>query len=51
MSNATYKYTDLKIRMVEVEVENWENDGYINKIYFEIVDDNGNIYLTLDNLG
>ena len=51
MSNTTYKYTDLKIRMVEVEVENWENDGYINKTYFEIVDDNGNVYLTLDNLG
>ena len=51
MSNTTYKYTDLKIRMVEVEFENWENDGYINKTYFEIVDNDGNVYLTLDSLG
>ena len=51
MSNNTYKYTDLKIRKVEAEAENWENDGYIEKTYFEIVDDDGYVYLTLDSLG
>lgn len=51
MSNNTYKYTDLKIRKVEAKIENWENDGYIEKTYFEIVDDDGHIYLTLDSLG
>ena len=51
MSDNTYKYTYLKIRMVEAEIENWENDGYIEKTYFEIIDDSGYVYLTLDSLG
>ena len=50
MSDNTYKYTYLKIRMVETEVENWENDGYIEKTYFEIVDDEGNVYFEADEL-
>ena len=50
MSSTVYKYTELKIRMVEVEFENWENGEHSKRTYFEIVDNNGNVYMTFDNL-
>lgn len=50
MSCNTYKYTDLRIRKVEACVENWENDGFIERVYFEVVDEDDNVYIEFDDL-
>ena len=50
MSMSNCKYTDLKIRLVEEEVETWEGDGVWTRSYFELVDEAGNVYATFDSL-